>query len=53
VAPDPLEHGVAVVESVRQDVDPRIVPIDEPAIEPDLLERADPHHGKSHIRRRI
>ena len=41
VGADPLEGRGAVVEGVRQDVDFRVVPGDEPAVHPDVLKLFD------------
>src|SRR5262249_43444158 len=37
VGPDALEYAGSVVQRVRQDVDLRLVPVDELAVHPDLL----------------
>ena len=39
VAADALEDAGAVVEPMRADVDLGVVPVDEPAVHPDLLGR--------------
>jgi len=38
------------VKTVSENVDTGVVPIHEATVEPDLLERADPDHGKSDAR---
>jgi hypothetical protein len=45
VGPDPLEGAETVVERVREDVDLRVVPIDELSVHPDLGDLLD--HTKS------
>src|SRR5207302_2260088 len=43
VGADALEHAAAVVQRVRQDVDLGVVPVDELAVHPDLLDLVQGH----------
>src|SRR5204863_4093855 len=49
VAADPLEDAGSIVESVRADVDLRVVPVDQLAVHPDLLGGL---HGEALLSRR-
>ena len=51
VGADALEHAVAVVEGRREDVDGRVVPVDELAVHPDLVGLGKGHPGS--CRRRV
>ena len=43
IGADALEHAAAVVQRVREDVDLGVVPVDELAIHPDLLDLVERH----------